>query len=248
MSRLGVRNASYRPARSVARDLGDGGGDLHPDSVGAFRRDGSIDWSDPPLGHRRLSAAGRNVLPLANRSRTARTAARSSGLDQSDDIFVEPFRAAARRRCELPEPVRSRASRACSASGAISSRKGRFAFAGTLDGAERDNPWRLLEREQDDGAIPVIGDANSMTYVLHKSIGDEIVVDRGGASDPAEARRDAVRQHLPERAADVGSQLPAAVPGPGRLRLLLVDAPADRSRGGLGRDRAGSDRLRRRRG
>ncbi len=26
----------------------------------------------------------------------------------------------------------------------------------------------------------MIGDANSMTYVLHKSIGDEIVVDRGG--------------------------------------------------------------------
>ena len=58
--------------------------------------------------------------------------------------------------------------------------KGRFAFAATLDGAERDNPWRLLEREDDDGAIPVIGDANSMTYVLHKSIGDAIVVDQGG--------------------------------------------------------------------
>ena len=34
--------------------------------------------------------------------------------------------------------------------------------------AERANPWLLLNRDEGDGAVPVIADANSMTYVLHK--------------------------------------------------------------------------------
>ena len=62
---------------------------------------------------------------------------------------------------------------------------GRFRFQGSLasNDAERANPWLLLNRDMSgDGpvTVPVIADANSMTYVLHKSLGDEIVVDRGG--------------------------------------------------------------------
>jgi hypothetical protein len=60
--------------------------------------------------------------------------------------------------------------------------RGRFAFQSsraTTD-AERANPWLLLTREESDGAIPVIGDANSMTYVLHKQLGEDMVIKRGG--------------------------------------------------------------------
>ena len=49
--------------------------------------------------------------------------------------------------------------------------EGRFAFqssAATTE-AERRNPWLLLNRVESDGAIPVIADANSMTYVLHRA-------------------------------------------------------------------------------
>src|SRR4029434_7764235 len=60
--------------------------------------------------------------------------------------------------------------------------KGRFTFqaARTTTDAERANPWLLLTREESDGAVPVIADANSMTYVLHKQIGEDIVLKRGG--------------------------------------------------------------------
>ena len=62
---------------------------------------------------------------------------------------------------------------------------GRFAFQSSIatTDIERANPWLLLNRDISAGgsdAVPVIADANSMTYVLHKSLGDEIVVDRGG--------------------------------------------------------------------
>jgi hypothetical protein len=58
----------------------------------------------------------------------------------------------------------------------------RFAFAGTLAGSrkEKANPWLLLDREETDRAIPVIGDANSMTYVLHLKLGEDFLLERAG--------------------------------------------------------------------
>ncbi|HWO01150.1 MAG TPA: ABC transporter permease, partial [Blastocatellia bacterium] len=38
-----------------------------------------------------------------------------------------------------------------------------------------------------DGAVPVIADANSMTYVLHRKLGDEIIVNQSGG-DPVRLR------------------------------------------------------------
>ena len=60
---------------------------------------------------------------------------------------------------------------------------GRFAFQSSVaaTSAEQSNPWLLLNREFPDGAIPVISDANSLTYVLHLTLGDDIVLP--GSSD-----------------------------------------------------------------
>ncbi|MCL4817679.1 MAG: ABC transporter permease [Vicinamibacteria bacterium] len=60
----------------------------------------------------------------------------------------------------------------------------RFDFAASLAATpeERENPWRLLEAEPTDGAIPAIGDANTIQYSLHKALGDVIELPREGAS------------------------------------------------------------------
>lgn len=53
----------------------------------------------------------------------------------------------------------------------------RFAFARTLAASdeERANPWRLLTRRFDDGAVPAIADLTSLTYVFHLAVGDDFV-------------------------------------------------------------------------
>jgi 2-keto-4-pentenoate hydratase len=38
----------------------------------------------------------------------------------------------------------------------------------------------LLQRQEPEGAIPVIADANSMTYVLHRKLGEEMTITHGG--------------------------------------------------------------------
>jgi putative ABC transport system permease protein len=57
----------------------------------------------------------------------------------------------------------------------------RFAFQSSLanNTQETENPWLLLNREFADGAVPVIGDANSLTYVLHTKLGDDFVIRSG---------------------------------------------------------------------
>lgn len=55
----------------------------------------------------------------------------------------------------------------------------RFTFQSSID-PQQQNPWLLLNREFADGAVPVIADANSLTYVLHLKVGDDLVLDHGG--------------------------------------------------------------------
>ena len=54
--------------------------------------------------------------------------------------------------------------------------RGGFAFSGTLAESpeEEDNPWLILDRELDGGAIPVFGDANSIQWILHLGLGQEL--------------------------------------------------------------------------
>jgi putative ABC transport system permease protein len=54
----------------------------------------------------------------------------------------------------------------------------RFSFARSIAAtdAERANPWLLLNRRFDDGAVPVIGDATSLAYVFHLAVGDDFVM------------------------------------------------------------------------
>jgi hypothetical protein len=62
-------------------------------------------------------------------------------------------------------------------------REKRFRFASSTGASQQtlDNPWLLLEAQLAKGIIPAIVDQNSMTYVLHKKLGDEIEITPPGS-------------------------------------------------------------------
>jgi ABC-type antimicrobial peptide transport system permease subunit len=66
---------------------------------------------------------------------------------------------------------------------------GRFAFAASeaAQAEERLNPWLLLEKDRQDGAIPAVGDAVTIEYSLHLGVGGELAV-RGGDGAPVRLR------------------------------------------------------------
>jgi ABC-type antimicrobial peptide transport system permease subunit len=57
-------------------------------------------------------------------------------------------------------------------------RRGGFAFQSTVaqTDAETANPWVLLDHKTADGAIPVFGDANSVQWILHLGLGQELQI------------------------------------------------------------------------
>jgi hypothetical protein len=106
---------------------------------------------------------------------------------------------------------------------------GRFTFASSMaeSDAERANPWLLLHRRFDDGAVPVVGDATSMQYVLHVAVGESMTLDTGG-SEPLILRfvgalRDSVLQG---ELVISEEQFVRLFPQQQGYRLFLIDAPA----------------------
>jgi hypothetical protein len=92
--------------------------------------------------------------------------------------------------------------------------------------AERGNPWLLLNRRFNDGAIPAIADQTSLTYVFHLAVGDDFVFTPEG--------RDPIRLRIVGTLADsvlqseliIGeSQFVKAFPHHQGYRVWLIEAP-----------------------
>ena len=149
-------------------------------SVEAFRRGDQLADTGPRSGVGGYDLVVETLLPVVRdpNTREGREALNLFDLDQS--VTFEPLRLLPGDDASCLNLYEPRNPRIVAASERFL-RNGRFAFGSSLatTDAERANPWLLLEKPMPDGAIPVIADANSMTYVLHKKLGDDIVLPRG---------------------------------------------------------------------
>jgi hypothetical protein len=102
------------------------------------------------------------------------------GLSSFDSVTVEPFRVRPGDDTSCLNLYEPRNPRIIAPTDAFIA-SGRFSFQDSLASteAERVNPWLLLQHDESDGMVPVIADANSMTYVLHRKLGDDIVITIG---------------------------------------------------------------------
>ena len=176
--RIGRRNASARPGRSVLAIAVIASAAFIVIAVDAFRR-GDIDASDRHSGTGGFPLLVELDLPLVH-DPGGRDGREALGLGALKDVAIVPFRVLPGEDASclnLYQPVSPRILGA----GHAFVESGRFSFQSSLAarGEDRANPWRLLEERQRDETIPVIADANSMTYVLHKSLGDVILLARG---------------------------------------------------------------------
>jgi putative ABC transport system permease protein len=175
---LGVRNAAVRPGRSVLAIGVIASATFILIAVGAFRRD-SPAATDRHSGVGGYSLLVDLLLPVVN-DPNGRDGREALGLSGIDGITIEPLRVLPGDDASclnLYEPRNPRI---------LGVRRpfieaGRFAFQGSVavTEAERVNPWLLLTRDLGDAVVPVIADANSMTYVLHKQLGEDIVIEHG---------------------------------------------------------------------
>jgi putative ABC transport system permease protein len=187
--RLGWRNTAYRPARSVLCIALIAFATFVIVAVEAFKRDDSAAQLDRrsggggypllvetllPIVHDLNDAAGRDAMNL-------RAAALTNV--RFDRFRVRPGEDASCLNLYQPKNPRIIAATQDFVNSA------RFSFHSSLAATpeERANPWLLLNREFEDGAVPVIADANSMTYVLHMKLGDELALP-GSSGKPVRLR------------------------------------------------------------
>jgi putative ABC transport system permease protein len=236
--RIGMRNAADRPGRSILAIGVIASATFLLVAVGAFRR------TPQPPGNPHTGTGGYRLLvdllvPLVS-DPNSRDGREALGVGESDAVRIEPFRVLPGDDASclnLYEPGNPRILGLSPAFMAA----GRFAFQSSLASTdeERANPWLLLNRDAGRDVVPVIADANSMTYVLHKNLGDEIVTTRGG--DPVRLRLVAAladsifQRELLMSDANFVRLFPQAE----GYRFLLIDAA-----GGAGRAGGEEDRVR----
>ena len=182
VSRLGFRNTTHRPGRSILLIALIASATFIIVAVGAFRPSGPAAL-DPKSGTGGFPLLAESLLPVHY---DLNTDSGKEGLNLSvressalEKVTFVPFRLRPGDDVSCLNLYRPQNPRILAASSAFI-RNGRFSFQKSLASTpeEKENPWLLLETEQADGAIPAIADFNSMKYVLHLELGDEFLFER----------------------------------------------------------------------
>jgi putative ABC transport system permease protein len=185
VSKLGYRSATSRPGRSVLCIALIASATFIIVAVDSFRRDQPAGVADRRSGTGGFPLLAESLLPIAHdpNSEEGKEALNISADANRElsEVHIERFRVrpgddASCLNLYQPTNPRILAPRAEFVA------SGRFSFQDSLAAgdAERGNPWLLLESELGDDAVPVVADANSLTYVLHLKLGDEFVLNRSG--------------------------------------------------------------------
>ncbi|HKY29112.1 MAG TPA: FtsX-like permease family protein [Pyrinomonadaceae bacterium] len=183
VSRLGFRNAAHRPGRSVLCIALIASAAFIIVSVDAFRRKDGAALLDRKSGTGGYPLLAESLLPLVHdpstaEGRDALNLAREESVSLSNVTFTR-FRVRPGDDASCLNLYQPRNPRIIAPADEFI-QSNRFSFSNSLatTSEEKNNPWLLLNREFPDGAVPVIADANSLTYVLHLKIGDDFVMNR----------------------------------------------------------------------
>ena len=189
IARLGFRNATYHPGRTVLCITLIAAAAFIIVAVDSFRRSG-VAAADRKSGTGGYPLLAETLLPVAHDPNTN---------DGRESLNLNTDEATLKNLSFVTLRVRPGDDTSCLnlyqprnpkivAPPESFIRDNRFTFQSSLASTteEKNNPWLLLDRQLEDGAVPVIGDANSLTYVLHLKVGDEMTVDH--ANGPLKLR------------------------------------------------------------
>ena len=182
LSMLGFRNATSHPGRTTLCIALIASAAFIIVSVDAFRRSG-VTATDRKSGTGGFPLLAESLLPIAHdpNSASGREALNLNSTDQLNGLKFAPFRVRPGDDASCLNLYQTSDPRILGVPQSFAL-ENRFSFqaSGTSKADTQANPWLLLDQSLPDGAIPVIGDANSLTYVLHLKLGDEMLIDNAG--------------------------------------------------------------------
>ena len=235
VSRLGFRGAAFRPGRSVLSAALVASAAFIIVSVDAFRRGETALTDDPASGTGGFALIAESEVPIVhNPNDPAGRDALLLDAPELRDVRFTRFRLRPGEDASCLNLYRPTNPKIIAPEPAFFERR-RFTFGTTLAESddERANPWLLLDRTFDDGAVPVVADATSLQYVLHASVGDTMAIDVG-ADRPLTLRFvAALRDSVLQGEIVMGeAYFVRHFPGYDGFRYFLVDAPGVTTRAG----------------
>ena len=185
VTRLGFRNATSRPGRSVLCIALIASAAFIIVAVDSFRHRGGPQPTDRKSGSGGFPLLAESLLPVVHDPNTSE-GREALNLNENDEksplsgLTFARFRVRPGDDASCLNLYQPRNPKIIAPTDDFV-RSNRFAFQDSLATTkeEKDNPWLLLNHEFPDGAVPVIADANSLTYVLHRKLGDDLYLDTG---------------------------------------------------------------------
>jgi ABC-type lipoprotein release transport system permease subunit len=183
VTRLGFRNATSRPGRSVLCIALIASAAFIIVAVDSFRHRGGPQASDRKSGSGGFPLLAESLLPVVHNPNTSE-GREALNLNENDEksplsgLNFTRFRVRPGDDASCLNLYQPRNPKIIAPTDDFV-HSNRFAFQDSLatTNEENDNPWLLLNHEFPDGAVPVIVDANSLTYVLHRKLGDDLNLD-----------------------------------------------------------------------
>lgn len=229
IARLGFRNATYRPGRTVLCITLIAAAAFIIVAVDAFRRSGTS-ATDRKSGTGGYPLLAESLLPVVH---DANTPEGREALNLSTDeaalknLHFVNFRVRPGDDTSCLNLYQPRNPKNVAAPKSFID-DNRFTFQSSLANSpeEQNNPWLLLDRQFENDVVPVIGDANSLTYVLHLKVGDEMVVEH--ATGPLRLRVVAALSDSIFQSELLMSEknFLRLFPAEEGYRMFLIDAPA----------------------
>jgi ABC-type lipoprotein release transport system permease subunit len=231
---LGLRSASHRPGRSLLCIALVAAACFVVVAVGAFQH-GAVDVTDPKSGAGGNTLLAESLLPLTYAFDTpaGRDALNLADAEASAvllGVHVTRFRLKPGDDASCQNLYRPKNPRVLGArADFLSTRRFSFAEVRAQSPEQQANPWLVLEQRFADGAIPAIADQNSIAYVLHSTLGGDVVVD--GGQGPVRLRLVAALQGSLFQSELIVSETDflRVFPAESGYRFFLIEAPPARA-------------------
>ena len=232
---FGAAYARWRPTRSVLSAAVIAFACFVIVSVGAFRRDPSDAQLTRASGTGGFVLMAESVVPLMHNPNTpqGRDDLSLAGYPELDEAHITRFRLRPGDEASCLTLYQPKNPRIVAPEASFLT-ESRFAFAQSMaeSNEERANPWLLLNRRFNDGAIPAIADQTSLIYVFHLALGNDFVLTPEG--------REPIRLRIVATLADsvlqseliIGeSQFVRLFPHHEGYRVWMIEAPEARADG-----------------
>lgn len=187
VTRLGFRNATSRPGRSVLCIALIASAAFIIVAVDSFRHRGDPQATDRKSGSGGFPLLAESLLPVVHNPNTSE-GREALNLIENDNsplagLNFALFRVRPGDDASCLNLYQPRNPKIIAPTDDFV-RSERFTFQDSLAATseEKSNPWLLLNHSFPDGAVPVIVDANSLTYVLHRKLGEDLNLDTSNGS------------------------------------------------------------------